>query len=98
MKKMDVIRLILILLTIWLIKTARGNSYTYEDYDYISREAWLDGADDEDIERDHFQNGNTLREMFQLTERQDEMLVSERLFKTFCDMYMWQVLYNGEKK
>jgi hypothetical protein len=91
---MAVIHMLLILTTIWLRNTARSNPYYYEDYDYLSREAWLDEVG---MKRDHVQTRDMLREMFQLTERQDEILVSESLFNTFCDMCMWLVLYNGEK-
>jgi hypothetical protein len=84
-KKMAVIHMLLILTTIWSRNTARSNSYYYEDYDYLSREAWLDEVG---MKRDQVQTHAMIREMFQLTERQDEMLVSERLFRTFCDMCM----------
>jgi hypothetical protein len=96
-KKMGVIRMILILTTIWSTKTARSNPYDYEDNDYLSREAWLDEVDANITEQDHLQTRDMLRAMFQLTERKNEILVSERLFKTFCDRCMWLVLYNGEK-
>ena len=86
--------MLLILTTIWSKNSARSNSYYYEDYDYLSREAWLDEIS---MKRDQVETHAMIREMFQLTERQEEELVSERLFRTFCDMCMQLVLFNGEK-